>query len=118
VAAGKAAAEMIDKYLKGLPVQREYRLTRPTTYLAPVVLTEAESEAAKRPQSPRLDPAARKAGFREVEGALAETAAVLEARRCLRCDLETEDGKAALAAASGASGACRAPAAPPKSLGR
>jgi NADPH-dependent glutamate synthase beta subunit-like oxidoreductase len=44
----------------------------------------------------RLSTKDRLNNFKEVELGLAEKAAVREARRCLRCDLETEDGKSAM----------------------
>ncbi|MBM3292941.1 MAG: hydrogenase [Candidatus Aminicenantes bacterium] len=96
MAAGKVAAEMIEKYIRGLPMQRDYWLTRPSTYVPSVSVSEAEAARAERPKIPTLSPAQRRKNFREVERTLSEASACREARRCLRCDLETEDGKAAL----------------------
>jgi len=45
---------------------------------------------------PRLTRSARKKNFKEVELGFNEAAAVAEAKRCLRCELETEDGKNAI----------------------
>ena len=45
---------------------------------------------------PRLTKTARTKNFKEVELGLSEEAAVAEARRCLRCELETEEGKKAI----------------------
>jgi NADH-quinone oxidoreductase subunit F len=92
IAAGKVAAQSIDRYLKGLPPKREYKLTRPSVYIEPVELTE---EVLTRPKMPRLTPKERK-NFKEVELGFTAEMAIREARRCLRCDLETEEGKRAV----------------------
>jgi hypothetical protein len=42
---------------------------------------------------PHLPVAERERNFKEVDLGLTEKMAVKEARRCLRCDLETQDGK-------------------------
>jgi NADH-quinone oxidoreductase subunit F len=96
MAAGKTAAEMIEKYLEGKALDMDYELTRPSIYIEPVELSEEEVAKAKRVKVPRLPRSARRKNFREVELGLSEAAAVAEARRCLRCELETEDGKNAL----------------------
>jgi NADH-quinone oxidoreductase subunit F len=96
MAAGKTAAEMIEKYLEGKALDKDYELTRPSIYIEPVELLEEEVARAKRVKVPRLPRSARRKNFREVELGLSEAAAVTEARRCLRCELETEDGKNAL----------------------
>jgi len=99
MAAGKLAAEMIDKYIRGEPLAREYKLTRPSRYLPPVELTEEEIETAGRPTLPSLPVAERVGSFDEVDLTMTEEMAIKEARRCLRCDLETEDAKRELAPA-------------------
>jgi NADH-quinone oxidoreductase subunit F len=96
MAAGKLAAQTIEKYLEGQSLDREYTLTRPSIYIEPVELTEEELARSSRPKMPRLTRSARKKNFKEVELGLSELAAVAEARRCLRCELETEDGKNAI----------------------
>jgi len=96
MAAGKHAAETIEKYLCGLPLTREHRLTRPSLYVKPVKPPEEELAKARRPEMKNLSIAERKKNFKEVELGLSEAKACAEARRCLRCDLETEDGKKAL----------------------
>jgi NADH-quinone oxidoreductase subunit F len=93
VAAGKVAAESIDQFLSGKEAKREYRLTRPSRYIEPVELGEEELSKAEPPSMPHLPVAERKHNFNEVELGLTEKMAVSEARRCLRCDLETQDGK-------------------------
>jgi pyruvate/2-oxoglutarate dehydrogenase complex dihydrolipoamide dehydrogenase (E3) component len=91
--AGKVVSRLIDRYLQGQPIKREYRLTRPSTYVEPVELTEEEVMEAKRPSMACMSVPDRVCSFSEVELGLTEEEAVREARRCLRCDLETEEGK-------------------------
>ena len=93
MSSGKVAAQLIDKYIRGKSLVREYKLTRPSMYISPVVLTEEEIEEAKRPIMPCLSVGKRVNNFNEVESGLTEEMAIKEARRCLRCDLETGDGK-------------------------
>jgi NADH-quinone oxidoreductase subunit F len=95
IASGKLAAETIERYISGLPLGREHRLTRPSMYIVPEMLTEEEIAKAKRPSMRHLPVSQRAKNFKEVERGLTEELAVREARRCLRCDLETEDGKKA-----------------------
>ncbi len=92
IASGRRAAIAIDKYLQGdksrVEIIDEKTLTPSAAGLA------LEDEAAK--DQPRVDveveePADRVKDFREVEKGYAfEKEAVREARRCLRCDLESE----------------------------
>jgi NADPH-dependent glutamate synthase beta subunit-like oxidoreductase len=96
IAAGKIAALSIENYLEGKKLTREYKLSRPSLYVEPVELTEEEIQEAKRTVMPRLPLSARKKNFKEVELGLTEQSAIQEARRCLRCELETKDGKNAL----------------------
>jgi NADH-quinone oxidoreductase subunit F len=96
IAAGKRAAEAIDKFLQGKSMAREYKLSRPSQYLPPVQLTEEEIEDAQRAEIPRIRPEERRKNFKEVALTLTKEMAVREARRCLRCELETLDGKNAL----------------------
>ena len=96
MSAGITAAEMVDKYLTGQKIERIYKVTRPSKYPPPVELTEEEIEKAERPKTPSLPIEKRKYSFDEVDKTFDEETAVREARRCLRCDLETEDGKQAI----------------------
>lgn len=93
MSSGKIAAEMINKYLQGKPLVREYKVTRPSMYIEPVELTEEEVMEAERQAMPCLSVSKRVNNFDEVELGFTEEAAIREARRCVRCDLETEDGK-------------------------
>ncbi len=93
MAAGKLAAEMIDRYVRGEPVRREYTLVQPSRYEPPVELTDDEIEGATRQAAPSLPVDQRRTGFAEVDGPYTPEMAVAEARRCLRCDLETAHAK-------------------------
>ncbi|MHB1037380.1 MAG: NADH-ubiquinone oxidoreductase-F iron-sulfur binding region domain-containing protein [Pirellulales bacterium] len=93
MAAGKLAAEMIDKHLRGQPLVREYGFLRPSTYVPPVSLTEEELQVSERSVVPPLPVEQRRGSFAEVDLVLTEEMAVREARRCLRCDLQSEDAK-------------------------
>jgi NADH-quinone oxidoreductase subunit F len=96
VASGKIAAESIDQYLQGKEVKREYKITRPSVYVEPFLLSDTELEellAAKRVQMPLLSPEKRKYNLIEVEQGYTEEQAKRESMRCLRCELETKDGQ-------------------------
>jgi NADH-quinone oxidoreductase subunit F len=93
---GKRAAESIDNYLQGRSIEKKYELSRPSVYIPPVELTEEEIENAQRAEIPRLGPEKRRKNFKEVALTLTKEMAVREARRCLRCELETQDGIKAL----------------------
>ncbi len=88
IAAGRKAADAIDKYLGGSGL-REPQST---------AVNEVESYDPKRPrgfadlvrcQAPTAPAADRVAGFGEVEWCLGPDAAAAEAHRCFECDLET-----------------------------
>ncbi len=96
MAAGKRAAESIERFIEGRDLKREARLVRPSVYVDPVVLGAEESAAARQPEMPRLAASRRKKNFLEVELGLPQELAVREARRCLRCELQTKDGQAAI----------------------
>jgi hypothetical protein len=91
--AGRLAAEMIGKYLAGQPLERTFAVTRPSRTVERVA--GGGPTAAGRPAPACLSAAHRRKSFKEVEGALTETQARAEARRCLRCDLDTAAGAAA-----------------------
>ncbi|MFC1599334.1 FAD-dependent oxidoreductase, partial [Candidatus Omnitrophota bacterium] len=93
---GKIVSSMIDRYLRGEPLRRDYKCTRPSVYVPAVELTDEEIENAQRPAIPQLNLCIRKDNFKEVDLNLEEEQATREARRCLRCDLETQDAKALL----------------------
>ncbi|MGB3480094.1 MAG: FAD-dependent oxidoreductase [bacterium] len=97
--AGKIAAQSIHKYLRGKPVEKEYKVTKPAVYVEPLKLSDAEMEElleSKSPKMPSLSVSERARNFKEVHLGLNEEEAIIEAKRCLRCDLEskpkTEEG--------------------------
>jgi NADH-quinone oxidoreductase subunit F len=96
IGAGKRAAESIDNFLQGKPVVREYKLSRPSVYIPPIQLTEEEIEESHRAEIHRIPSENRQKNFEEVALTMTKEAAVKEARRCLRCELETQDGIKAL----------------------
>jgi len=84
IAAGKRAALVIGRHLRGEELREEPVPLRPSVYLEPVeveTIREAERE-------PALAAAARIKGFDEVVATLRPEQASREARRCLRCDLD------------------------------
>lgn len=96
VASGKTAATSIDQYLTGKEVKREYKLTRPSRYIEPIGFTDEELDellSAKRSEMPLLSSEKRRYNLMEVNQGLAEEQAIKEAKRCLRCDLETQQGR-------------------------
>jgi len=96
MAAGKAAARSIEAYLEGRPFVRVNEVTRPACYVEPVKLTEEEAQNMKRSKMPHLPRGKRRSGHDEIELGFTKELALKEARRCLRCELETRDAKKAL----------------------
>ncbi|MDZ7620642.1 MAG: FAD-dependent oxidoreductase, partial [Patescibacteria group bacterium] len=96
MAAGKVVAETIDAYIRTGTAQRHYGLVRPSRYVPPVVPVEQEvapGETPERAEVVALPVDGRLAGFTEVELTLTKEQAIVEANRCLRCDLQTADAK-------------------------
>lgn len=91
IADGKIAALMIDKFVNGQSLVREYKVTRPTTKVEAVELTEEEIETITEPVIPVLPIEQRKLNFKETELGFTEEMAINEAKRCYRCDLEESD---------------------------
>ncbi len=89
VAAGKDAAQMIDRYLHGRQLKRLPKVVLPTVFVAPPVdFEEGDAAPTARVHQPCLAVTARGRGFAEVELCVSEEDALREARRCMRCDLE------------------------------
>ncbi len=87
IAAGKKAATMIDRYVRGKLLKTLPRVELPAAYVPPID-AEEPSDGMGRVRPPLLDPRKRKSCFEEVELSIGENEAVCEAKRCLRCDLE------------------------------
>jgi NADH-quinone oxidoreductase subunit F len=88
---GKIAAQMIGKFVSGEALERKYEVTRPAARVEAVELSEEEVQSLKRPEMPAIPVDQRTASFKEVELGYGEAAAIVEAKRCLRCDLEVKE---------------------------
>ena len=88
IAHGKRAAISIDQYLRGEEVKKDYQVKRPAVNVEAVELTDEDIAKLDRPAMPCMSCEERTRGFDEVELGLGEDLAVLEAKRCLRCDNE------------------------------
>ncbi len=91
MADGKRVAATMDKYLKNKHITFEYRVTRPSVYVEPVKLTVEETLESTRQEPRKTKPAARSKTFTEVDLGFSKSAAIKEAKRCLRCDLEVKE---------------------------
>jgi NADH-quinone oxidoreductase subunit F len=89
----KIVSEMIDKYLNGKPLKRHYELTRPSMYITPVVSSEEELPLVTETVVTNISDKYRSISTDEVLINMSYHQAMQEAKRCLRCDLETEQGK-------------------------
>jgi NADH-quinone oxidoreductase subunit F len=87
---GKKAAQSIHKYLRGEDMTPVYEVTKPAYKVPPVTLTPEEAEKLARPEMPYAAVTERIKNTNEVELTLDTTAAVNEAKRCLRCDWHLE----------------------------
>jgi NADH-quinone oxidoreductase subunit F len=91
MAHGKTAAGMIHQYIQGQPVIRHYSVTRSALDIDVVELTDEEIETLHKPDMPLLPLPERLDGFREVQLGFDAEMAMAEAKRCIRCDKETEE---------------------------
>ncbi|MFH1736708.1 MAG: FAD-dependent oxidoreductase, partial [Actinomycetota bacterium] len=93
VASGLAAAEKIDRYLRG--DQDSGETTAPSGRLAGVLTTtdpgKYQTSTEYRHEPKKTPPRTRSRSFAEAEAGYTEKEAVAEARRCLHCNLEQED---------------------------
>jgi len=89
IAAGRRGAIAIDKYLRGDTSRVEMYDLR-TEVTKEVTKEEEETwEEQPRAEMPRLPVPERQHSFIEIEQGFSEEQARQEAKRCLRCDLET-----------------------------
>ena len=100
IAAGKKAARVVDRYLRGEPVADSPDPKLPTVFLEPAVVDDEELENATRAVPPVRPVEERRKNFKEVEMTLSEDQARAEARRCLRCDLAFTQEQAGVCAAA------------------
>ncbi len=100
LAAGKRAATVIGRYLRGEELTALATVALPDVFVAPAAAAAAaEGPAETRAHAPKAAAAERVRSFAEVEQTLTAEVAACEARRCLRCDLEftqPEEGAAEL----------------------
>jgi hypothetical protein len=79
---------MIDRYVTGKVMKVLPKVKLPSVYVEPIPSEEEESGEAVRIEPPTIPIAERRGCFAEVELCPSEEAALAEARRCLRCDLD------------------------------
>jgi NADH-quinone oxidoreductase subunit F len=91
MAHGKRAAQMIDKYVRGETLEVKYKVTRPAVHVEALQLSDEEIKSLKRPEMPSIPVDQRIDSFKEVELGFSEADAMIEAKRCLRCDLEVKE---------------------------
>jgi NADH-quinone oxidoreductase subunit F len=88
IAAGRKAAKVIDRYLRGEELVEPPKRKLPSIFVEPASLSDEELEDVARVEPPTLSAKSRKQSCAEVEMAFSVEQATREARRCLRCDLE------------------------------
>ncbi|MBN2362468.1 MAG: FAD-dependent oxidoreductase [Deltaproteobacteria bacterium] len=88
IAAGRRAATMIDRYVRGEELRQPAERRWPQAYIEPHQVSAEELERIRRAAPPLISLAERRTSFKEVELTLSEEDARREATRCLRCDLE------------------------------
>ncbi|MEP0829396.1 MAG: FAD-dependent oxidoreductase [bacterium] len=88
IAAGKKAAVMIDRYIRGETLRQPGQARLPQIYVEPAPACDQPPALEARVDTPRAAVQWRKRGFAEVEMSLTVKEATREACRCLRCDLE------------------------------
>ncbi len=102
IAAGRKAARVIDRYLRGKELREPPEVKWPKFFIEPATISDEDSEEAARVEPFTLPAESRRKNFSEVEMAFSVEEATREARRCLRCDLEftkpQQDGEAESAA--------------------
>lgn len=100
-AAGKTAAESIDRYIQGrslirTPKEEKYspfvKMQRPTAFADPS--ERILKENSLRQVAPKRSANERRRDFEEIMGGLSEEQAIQEAKRCLKYDLELEEKSA------------------------
>jgi len=87
VAAGQRVAQLIDRQIKGEPLDLGLTQRTPSAYIEPYAVEE-DAEPAARVHEATVEMEQRRRSFDEVERALDEEQAKIEAHRCLRCDIE------------------------------
>jgi NADH-quinone oxidoreductase subunit F len=88
IAAGKRAADIIERHLQGQELVAPAEPRIPTAYVEPLVGRTDNQDDISRVSVCTQSPERRRRSFAEIEETLTAEAATREARRCLRCDLE------------------------------
>ena len=96
MAAGKRAAEAIERFIEGKDLEGAARLVRPSVYVEPTGAAGDARASIQRVPVPHLSSGKRKNNQKEVELGYTLDQAVREAGRCLRCELQTSAGREAL----------------------
>jgi len=91
IAAGKTAADSIDKFLHGRRLERRFIPWFASSKTEKRGIINTETLAGKRCPIPYQPANERVRDFRKVEGMYCEEDAVLEATRCLGCDLRPKE---------------------------
>ena len=89
--AGRRAALAMHRYLRGFKDVKDWAPEVKPIFVKPLELPDEELEKifdGRRPSLNYVSPDERKTGFKEVAAGFTRELAVLEAKRCLRCDLE------------------------------
>jgi NADPH-dependent glutamate synthase beta subunit-like oxidoreductase len=87
---GKRAADSIDRFLRDASLVRDYQPTQARLEVPPVqFVPEDDEEEPARVEISRLPVQDRQGNFHEVEKGITPDQAVAEAKRCLRCDLDS-----------------------------
>ncbi|MFH1436483.1 MAG: NADH-ubiquinone oxidoreductase-F iron-sulfur binding region domain-containing protein [Pseudomonadota bacterium] len=87
---GRQAAHSIHCFLRGLPFG-VYKHAKPMKFPERVPVREGELDGLEKPKMPHMSVGKRCKCFDEVELGLDEKTAIMEAKRCLRCDLQAEE---------------------------
>jgi NADH-quinone oxidoreductase subunit F len=87
IAAGQRAAESIERWVGGVPLERTYEVTKPYMRVDAVSVPEDEMKDSRRAHAEEVPIAGRAGSFEEIVPVLTADEAMKEARRCLRCDL-------------------------------
>jgi hypothetical protein len=83
----------LDRYIRKERLEPTYELTTPSIYVEQIKLTEKEMQETARQKNLLLAPGKRKKNFREFDSGLERKAAIKDAKRCLRCDLDAKEAR-------------------------
>ncbi len=88
MAAGRRAAQSINRYLRGAALMEPPKVRLPGVFVEPAAVEPDEDEVPARVAPATLPAPSRQKSFAEVELTFSAEQAAVEARRCLRCDLK------------------------------